>query len=68
MYNFTFKSKDIVLPLCRSMVRLHLEYAVQFWDPQLRKYIRKLYAGISGNEYIFSIKASLQGKGKASIT
>ena len=40
--NFTFKSKDIILPLYTSMVRPHLEYAVQFWDPYLCKDIQKL--------------------------
>ena len=40
--NFTFKSKDIILPLFKSMVRPHLEYAVQFWDPHLSKDIHKL--------------------------
>jgi len=40
--NFTYKSKDIILPLYTSMVRPHLEYAVQFWDPYLQKDIKKL--------------------------
>ena len=40
--NFTYKSKDIVLPLYLSLVRPHLEYAVQFWAPHLQKDIRKL--------------------------
>ncbi len=29
--NFSFKTKAIILPLCISLVRLHLEFAVQFW-------------------------------------
>lgn len=37
---FIFKSKDMILPLSKSMVRAHLEYAVQFWDPHLSKYIK----------------------------
>ncbi len=31
--NFSFKNKDIILPLYVSLVRLKLEYAVQFWSP-----------------------------------
>ena len=40
--NFIFKSRDIVIPLFKSLVRPHLEYAVQFWAPHLNKDIAKL--------------------------
>lgn len=40
--NFTYKSKDIIIPLYKSIVRPHLEYAVQFWSPYLVKDINKL--------------------------
>ena len=40
--NFSFKSKDIILPLYNSLVRPHLEYAVQFWSPHYEKDIAKL--------------------------
>ena len=42
--NFSFKSKDIILPLYISLVRPHLEYAVQFWSPHHAKDIAKLEA------------------------
>ncbi len=42
--NFFFKNKDIILPLYNSLVRSHLEYAVQFWSPHLAKAIAKLEA------------------------
>ncbi len=40
--NFTFKNKDLILPLHINSVRPHLEYAVQFWTPHHRKDITKL--------------------------
>ena len=40
--SFEFKSKCIVMPLFKSLVRPHLEYAVQFWSPYLRKDIEKI--------------------------
>ena len=35
--SFEHKSKDIILPLYKSLVRPHLEYASQFWNPHYRK-------------------------------
>ena len=40
--NFRYKSKELILPLYKSLVRPHLEHAVQFWSPHLRRDIDKI--------------------------
>ncbi len=42
--NFSFKNRDIILPLYISLVRPHLEYAVQFWSLHHTKDVAKLEA------------------------
>ena len=37
-----YKSRELILPLCKSIVSPHLEYAVQFWSPHLRRDIDKM--------------------------
>ena len=40
--NFRYKNKELILPLYKSLVRLHLEHALQFWSPHLRRDIDKM--------------------------
>ncbi len=42
--NISFKIKGVILPLYTSLVRPHLEHAVQFWAPHHSKDIAKLEA------------------------
>ena len=34
---FAYKSRDIILPLYKSLLHLYLEYCVQAWCPHLKK-------------------------------
>ena len=40
--NFSFRNKDIMLSLYNSLIKSHLEYAVQFWSPHLAEEITEL--------------------------
>ena len=42
MSGFKNRSKDIMLPPYKSMVRPHLGYCIQAWKPHLRKDVEKL--------------------------
>ena len=40
--NITYREKNVIIPLYKSIVRLHLEYCIQAWRPHLKKDIDKL--------------------------
>ena len=35
--NITYKEKSLIVPLYKAIVRPHLEYCIQAWNPYLRK-------------------------------
>jgi len=42
MEEFTRRSKEIIIPLYKSLVRSHLDYCVQAWRPHLIKDVQVL--------------------------
>ena len=40
--NFKYKAREMMLPLYKSLVPPHLEYAVQFWFAHLQRDIIKI--------------------------
>ena len=40
--NITYQEKGLIVPLYKAIVRPHLEYCIQAWNPHLRKDIDRL--------------------------
>ena len=50
--NITYKGKSLSVPLCKALVRPHLEYCIQTWSPYLRKYMDMLDKKYRGEQLI----------------
>ena len=65
--NFRFKSRSVMLPLYKSIVRLHLDYCVQAWRPyymqdKLEKVQRRATKMVEGLEvYSYSDRLRILG-------
>ena len=44
--NITIKEKSLIVPLYKAIVRPHLEYCIQAWNPHPRKDISRVYTTI----------------------
>ena len=40
--NITYKEKCLIIPKYKAIVRPHLEYCIQAWNPHLSKYVDML--------------------------
>ena len=52
--NITYKEKSLIIPLCKAIVRPHLEYCIQAWNPHFRKdvdFFLKKYRGEQLNSF-----------------
>ena len=51
--NITYKEKSLIIPLNKAIVRPHLEYCIQAWNPYLRNNIDMLekYRGEQLNSF-----------------
>ena len=52
----TYKEKSLIIPLYKAIVRPHLEYCIQAWNPHLRKYV--FFMKILIIIFVFEIKES----------
>ena len=41
-WNFTYKTRNIILPLYKTLIRPHLDYGVKFWGTTLRKHAEQM--------------------------
>ena len=64
---FSFKNKEVILPLYISLVRLHLEYAVQFWSPYHTKDKTKLGVQCKASKVILSLHNKLYEESRAQL-
>ena len=48
------RSKSVLLPIYKSLVRLHLEYCLQLWSPSIRNWNRPLITSLENCQKRFA--------------
>ena len=60
--NITYKEKSLIVPLYKAIVRPHLEYCIQAWNPYLRKDTIDYHSVLTDRQHGFRSKHSTESQ------